>query len=125
MNRMEDLNVQVCPEAITCKSAIVSEGGKALRAKDQQGRCWLEASARHRDASIADRHHDRRHHESHWMAAAFGARLSCWRRAQAPQAEARLQEGERQSDLPDRERRQHQGYCPPGRLIAMPRVRIA
>jgi hypothetical protein len=35
MNRMEDLNVKICQEAIiykiiTCKIAFVSEGGKAL-----------------------------------------------------------------------------------------------
>jgi len=35
MNRMEDLNVKICQEAIackiiTCKIAIVCEGGKAL-----------------------------------------------------------------------------------------------
>src|SRR6516164_10959999 len=56
------------------------------------------------------------------MAAAFGARLSCRRGAQTSEDEARLEQGERQSDLPDRERRQRQHS--PANLIAMPRVRI-
>jgi hypothetical protein len=56
------------------------------------------------------------------MAAALGAWLSCWRGAQAPQAEARFQEDQWQSDLPDRERRKRDKS--PSRLIAMPRVRI-
>jgi len=30
INRMEDLSVQVCKEAISCKVTIVCEGGKAL-----------------------------------------------------------------------------------------------
>src|SRR5262249_34425639 len=106
INRMEDLSVQVCKEATICKVTIVCEGGKALPParrgrQDHQGRCWLEASARHRDAAITDGYNDRRHHEGDRMAAALGAWLPCWRGAQAPQAEALLEEVERQSDLPD------------------------
>src|SRR6516225_6354213 len=56
------------------------------------------------------------------MAAAFGARLSRRRGAQASEAEACLEQGERQSGLSDRGRRKRQHS--PGRLIAMPRVRI-
>jgi hypothetical protein len=56
------------------------------------------------------------------MAAAFGAPLSGRRGAPTPQAEAYLEEGGRQSDLPDHEWRQREH--PPDRLIAMPRVRI-
>src|SRR6516165_6858459 len=55
------------------------------------------------------------------MAAALGAWLSCRRGGQAPQAKTHLQEDKRQSDLPDRDRRRRDQ---PGRLIAMPRVRI-
>src|SRR6516164_1954069 len=111
MSRMEDLNVKICQEAIickiiTCKIAFVSEGGKT--AQDPQSRCWLEASAGHRDAAIAGRHDDCRHHESNRMAAAFGARLSCWRGAQASETEACLEQGERQPDLSDRGRRKRQ-----------------
>jgi len=56
------------------------------------------------------------------MAAAFGARLSCRRGAQTSEAEARLEQGERQSDLPDRERRKREHS--PANLIAVPRVKI-
>jgi hypothetical protein len=79
-----------------------------------------KADARSKQARVIA--NDRRHHESERVAVAFGARLSRRRGAQAPQADARLEEGERQLDLPDRERRQR--AHPPDRLIAMPRVRI-
>ena len=78
INRMEDLSVQVYKEAISCKITVICEGSKALPTarcgvQDHQGRCWLEASTRHRDAAITDRLNDRCHHESHRMAAALGA----------------------------------------------------
>src|SRR6516165_6005886 len=53
MNRIEDLNVKICQEAITCKiiackNTIVGEGGKALptvcrEVQNPQGRYSLEA----------------------------------------------------------------------------------
>src|ERR1700751_200265 len=56
-------------------------------------------------AAITHRRNDRSDDEGHRLAAALGARLSCRRRAEAPQAEARLEDGGRPSGLPDRERR--------------------
>jgi hypothetical protein len=97
---MEDLSVQVCKEAIICKVTIVSKALPTARwgGQDNQGRCWLEASARHRDAAIStDGCNDRRHHEGDLMAAALGAWLSCWRGAQAPCGRACM--AEREYDL--------------------------
>src|SRR6202008_4515815 len=88
----------------------------------------LEAIARHRLAAIPHRRNDRSYNEGHRLAAALGARLSCRRGAQAPQAEARLEEGGRQPGLPNRERRSRQAHLSPAPtpagLRAMPRVKI-
>jgi Protein of unknown function (DUF3489) len=59
---------------------------------------------------------------------ALGARLPCRCGAQAPQTQARLQEGGGKSDLPDRQRREWQTPASkvqaPVLLSAMPRVKI-
>jgi|SRR6516164_10143975 len=68
----------------------------------------LEAVSRHRDAAIARRCDDCCDDESHGLAAAFGARIPCWRGAQAPQAQARVEEGGRHPRLPDRWRGKEQ-----------------
>jgi hypothetical protein len=79
-------------------------------------------------AQATRRCNDRCHHESHGLAAAFGARLFCRRGAQAPQAEAWLEERRRQSYLPDNERGWRQPFISPIRapasLTSMPRVKI-
>jgi hypothetical protein len=54
---------------------------------------------RHLLAAITHGRNDRSDDEGHRLAAALGARLSCRRRAQAPQAQARLEEGGRQPGL--------------------------
>ena len=50
--------------------------------------------------------HDCRDDEYHGLAATLGARLPCRRSAQATEAEAQLEEGRRQSCLPNDKRRQ-------------------
>jgi hypothetical protein len=109
-NRTEDLDVKVFEEATGGVSASGRSNRKIIAAHcgrccAEQGSCRLEAIAHHRDVAITHGRNDRSDEEGHGLAVAFGARLSCRRGAQAPQAEARLEEGGRQSGLPDRERR--------------------
>ena len=97
-------------EAISRKTCIARSIGQAVRAdrgdrQAREGEAQLEAIARHCDAAIACGGNDRRDDEGHRLAAAFGARLSRRRRAQAPEAEARVEEGGWQSGLPDRKQR--------------------
>ena len=88
----------------------------------------LEASSRHRDAAITRRGNDRRDDEGNGLAAAFGARLSRRRGAQAAQAEAWLARrstaigsiGSRRGDARPASRQSKA----PGGLSAMPRVKI-
>ena len=70
-----------------------------------RGPIAAQAIARHRLAAITHGRNDRSDDEGHRLAAALGSRLSCRRGAQAPQAQARLEEGGRQPGLPDRELR--------------------
>ncbi len=118
INRTEDLNVKVCEEATSCVIGSACICRKALatgrwRSQEQESRSWLKAISRHRDAAITHGGNDCRDDEGDRLAAALGARLPCRRGAQAPQAEARLEEGRRQPGLPDRERRQRQVRASP------------
>src|SRR6266403_1080743 len=70
--------------------------------RQQEGRSWVEAISRHRDAAVTHWGNDCGDDEGNRLAAALGARCPCRRGAQAPQAEARVEEGGRPADLPDR-----------------------
>src|SRR5262249_29689314 len=131
----EDLDVKVCEDAVTsasthgndCREAVAAGNGQSPSAAES--RSGLEAVSRHRDAAIARRCDDCRDDESHGLAAAFGARIPCRRGEQAPQAQARVEEGGRHSGLPDRWRGKRQAQASQVRapvvLSAMPRVRVA
>jgi hypothetical protein len=111
MNRTEDLNVKVCEEAAGCviDNACSCRKARSIdhrQCEEPQGRFWLEAISRHRDAAVADWDDDRGDYEGNGLAAALGARFPSRRGTQAPQAEAWLEEGGRATSLPDRERRQ-------------------
>src|SRR5205823_6218224 len=71
---------------------------------------------------------DCRHDEGHGLAAAFGARVPCRRSAQAPKAQARVEEGGRHPDVSDRWRGKQQAPASQVRapvvLSIMPRVKI-
>jgi hypothetical protein len=97
MNRTEDLDVKVCQKANGCIIRDACSGCKAgandrWRREGPEGRSWLEAIARHRDASIPHWGNDYRDDEGNGLAAALSARFSCRRGAQAPQTEACLEE---------------------------------
>jgi hypothetical protein len=81
------------------------------------------------DRAIARGFDDCRDYESHGLATAFGARFPCRRGAQAPQAQARLEEGGRHPGLPDRWPGTRQARAlqvrAPVVLSTMPRVRVA
>ena len=94
--------------AATCRTTSASQACKPSSSSLKMGRSRLEAIARHRVAAIPHGRNDRSDDEDHRLAAALSARLSCRRGAQAPQAQARLEEGGRQPGLPDRERRSRQ-----------------
>ena len=87
------------------------------RYQEHESRPWLQAISRHRDAAITHGGNDCRDDEDHGLAAALGARLPCRRGAQAPQAEARLEESRRQPGLPDREREQRQDEGSPSSTV--------
>ncbi len=86
------------PAAVpTAKSSRHSAGDPEPKRADRGSKQWRVA--------ITHGGNDRSDDEGHRLAAALGARLSCRRGAQAPQAEARLDQGGRQPGPPDRERR--------------------
>src|SRR5262245_13791815 len=103
MNQTEDLDVKACKvnvreEATSC---VIGCGccccqARAIdhrRREGSEGRPWLEAIPRDCDAAIAFRSNDCGYDEGHELAATFCARLPRRSCAQAPQAEARLEEG--------------------------------
>ena len=116
INRTEDLNVEVCeateqlhhPQRLYRAQSPARSGrwrSQEIR-KPSPGSKQSRVIAMLQSPSGSD---DCRDDEGNGLAAALGARLSCRRGAQTPQAEARLEEGRRQPGLPDRERRQRQG----------------
>jgi hypothetical protein len=106
LNRTEDLNVKNSRSNHLRhrRRALLLEGPRPPAILMLKIRSWLQAVSHYRDAAITKRDDDCGDDESHRLAAALGARLSGRRRAQAPQAEARLQEGGRQPGLSDRGR---------------------
>src|SRR5262249_48389708 len=97
LNRTEDLDVKVSKEALSsairsgwCSKDPATGHG---RPQGQEGRTGLEAIARHCHAAITRGGDDCRHDAGDWLAAALGAWLPGRRGAQAPQAQAWLEEG--------------------------------
>src|ERR1700730_14978006 len=97
LNRLEDLHVEVREEALTslirsgwCSKTLATDHD---RSQGQKGRTGLEAIARHCHAAITRGGNDCRHDAGAWLAAALGPRLPGRRGAQAPQAQAWLEEG--------------------------------
>src|SRR5260221_5508246 len=96
-NRTEDLDVKVSKEALSsairsgwCRKGPATGHG---RPQEQEGRIGLEAVARHCHAAIARGGDDCRHDAGDWLAAALGAWLPGRGGAQAPQAQAWIDEG--------------------------------
>ena len=96
-NRTEDLDVKVSKEALSsairsgwCSKDPATGHG---RPQGQEGRTGLEAIARHCHAAIIRGGDDCRHDAGDRLTAALGAWLPGRRGAQAPQAQAWLEEG--------------------------------
>src|SRR5439155_9236955 len=83
------------------------------RVGQQEGRTGLEAIARHRHAAIVRGGNDCRHDAGDWLAAALGAWLPGRRGAQAPQAQAWIEEGGWDPGVPGCNRRQRQAQHSP------------
>src|SRR5260370_27381046 len=118
MNRTEDLNVKVWEKATSC---VIDNAGPCVkilatthcRPQEYAGRAGLEAIARHCHAAITRGGDDCRHDAGDWLAAALGAWLPGRRGAQAPQAQAWLEEGGWDPGVPGCNRRQRQARHSP------------
>src|SRR5260370_5235070 len=117
LNRTEDLDVKVSKEALSSaiRSGWCGKGSATGhgRPKGQEGRTGLEAIARHCHAAITRGGDDCRHDAGNWLAAALGAWLPGRRGAQAPQAQAWLEEGGWEPGVPGCKRRQRQARRSP------------
>src|SRR5258707_2502747 len=114
-NRTEDLDVKVSKEALSSaiRSGWRSKGLATAHDRpqgQQEGRTGLEAIARHCHAAITRGGNDCRHDAGDWLAATLGAWLPGRRGAQAPQAQAWLEEGEWDPGVPGCNRRQRQAW---------------
>jgi hypothetical protein len=92
INRMEDLNVKVCKEAITSKIGAIGQGRKGFdrrrsRFQDEETQPKLKAIAGHRDAAIIKRRDNHRNDESYGVAETLRSWLSGRCRPQASQIE--------------------------------------